>query len=126
MQLYDIEHWPDKFNSLLLHDFPSLDISVDASDASLSGFAVTLRWNPANSSQLGFINETVHVLVSFLLISLVLYACCTGFNRVSMEELRELKLFMQSPTVPYNTSAHLYPYSSLVHQLKSLMAHSEL
>ena len=42
-QIYDVEHWPETFNSLLLHDTPSLVISTDSSNASVSGFVVTLQ-----------------------------------------------------------------------------------
>jgi len=43
VQIYDVEHWPETFNTLLLHDTPSLVISVDSSNASVSGFVVTLQ-----------------------------------------------------------------------------------
>jgi len=46
LQVYDVEHWPETFNSLLLHDFPSIAISIDSSTASVSGFVITLAWNP--------------------------------------------------------------------------------
>ena len=44
VQVYDVKHWPDIFNVLLLHAFPSISISVGASVA--SRFVVTLRWHP--------------------------------------------------------------------------------
>jgi hypothetical protein len=44
LQIYDIEHWYENFNSLLLHDFPAVVISIDSSSASLSGFVITIRW----------------------------------------------------------------------------------
>ena len=89
LEVYDIEHWPETFNSLLMHDFPSLRISVDSSVASLSGFVVTLAWTPPvdASRQIGVV---VYILALTVLLGLVLYTCFMSSSipsaRVSLEQ----------------------------------------
>ena len=85
LEVYDIEHWPETFNSLLIHDFPSLCISVDSSVASLSGFVVTLTWTPpVDVSQR--IEVCVYIFALIMLLSLVLRTCFMGMARVSLEQ----------------------------------------
>ena len=89
LDVYDIEHWPETFNALLMHDFPSLRISVDSSVASLSGFVVTLTWTPpVDASQQ--IAVCVYIFVLTVLLGLVLRTCfisnCIPLARVSLEQ----------------------------------------
>ena len=88
LEVYDIEHWPETFNSLLMHDFPSLCISVDSSVASLSGFVVTLTWTPSvDASQR--IEVLVYISALTVLLCLVLRTCFMGIARVSLEQFAE-------------------------------------
>jgi hypothetical protein len=85
LEVYDIEHWPETFNSLLIHDFPSLCISVDSSVASLSGFVVTLTWTPpVDASQR--IEVFVYIFALIMLLGLVLRICFMGMAQVSLDQ----------------------------------------
>jgi hypothetical protein len=90
LEVYDIEHWPETFNSLLMHDFPSLCISIDSSVASLSGFVVTLTWTPpVDASQR--VEVFVYIIALTVLLCLVLHTCFLGISRVSLEQFADMQ-----------------------------------
>ena len=90
IEVYDIEHWPETFNSLLMHDVPSLRISVDSSVASLSGFVVTLTWTPPVDAS-HRIEVCVYIFALTVLLGIVLYTCFIGITRVSLEQFAEMQ-----------------------------------
>jgi hypothetical protein len=123
LQVYNVEHWPETFNSLLVHDFPSLRISIDSSANSLSGFVVTLQWDALLD-----ISQKVTVLVYFLtmfgLVCFVLHTSVTNFQNISIDHMRHIRdLYLNG----YNgTDTGLGGGSRLAEQLRSLITHSEL
>lgn len=124
LQVYDVEHWPESFNSLLLHDFPSLVISIDTSAASLSGFVVTLHWKPAvDLSQC--VGVFIHCLVVFILILCVMRSCWTNLEQVSLENLEYIRAlyFANGTSAEFGTYG---PSSLLTDQLRAVMSHGEL
>jgi hypothetical protein len=121
IEIYDVEHWPDSFNSLLLHDFPSLSISVDSSATSLSGFVVTLQWNPVMDIS-ARASAVLHIVVVSVFICIMLSACYRGFQTISVTEMAQIKNdYVSTGSRGENAST-----SSLAAQLRVLMAHSEL
>jgi hypothetical protein len=124
LQVYDVEHWPESFNSLLLHDFPSLVLSIDSSCASLSGFVVTLHWKPAvDMSQ--FIAVVVHCLVLFLVVLFVTHACWVSFLGMSTDNLEQIRAlyFLNGTTTGSGANG---TRSVLNDDLRAAMAHVEL
>jgi hypothetical protein len=89
LQIYDIEHWYENFNSLLLHDFPTLVISIDSSSASLSGFVITLHWTPPlDATQ--WIGTVVHILVMCIcLIAMGIY-CISDVHQIPHDEMSKI------------------------------------
>jgi hypothetical protein len=121
VQVYDVEHWPETFNSLLLHDFPSLVVSIDSSPASLSGFVVTLHWNPKVDIT-EYICDFVHVLVVCIFLFIVLNTCFICVRDVSLHDMEEmLEMYSRGNNSTSGTSSSL-----LTNQLRSVMTHSEL
>ena len=76
LQVYDVEHWYESFNSLLLHDFPTLLISIDSSSASLSGFVITIHWTPPLDTT-RCIGTFIHIVLMCLVL-FVLLSCCVS------------------------------------------------
>jgi hypothetical protein len=124
LQIYDVEHWPESFNCLLLHDFPSIVISIDSSGASLSGFVVTLHWKPAMD-----ISEYIGVFVhcSFLLIlsMIVLNSCWGNIQNVSTDSIEDMRMLYFGNNTTKGFGAH-GPSSSLTDELRNVMSHGEL
>ena len=85
VQIYDVEHWPETFNTLLLHDTPSLVISVDSSNASVSGFVVTLQWNPPVDLSRWF-GSVIHCLVMFVMIAMIARICADTLIQISLDD----------------------------------------
>ena len=90
LEIYDVDHWPETFNTLLVHDFPSIVISIDSSTASLSGFVVSIQWNPPVDKS-DCIRFSVHILFLCALIFYVACACSDNFERVSPESVEIIK-----------------------------------
>lgn len=126
LQIYDVEHWPESFNSLLLHDFPSIVISIDGSVASLSGFVVTLHWKQAVDIS-EFVAMTLHVFVVVLFIVCMLRACMLTMQLVPLEEVEAIRVvYFGNGTAHYNTFGTNTPSSVLTDELRSVMARAEL
>lgn len=129
LQVYDVEHWPETFNSLLLHDFPSIVISIDSSVASLSGFVVTLCWTPPVDIS-RCVCDIVHVFVFCLVLSMVVRACAMGLLQVSvddsMAQIRELYLHGSGRNGTTRDFGAYAPSSLLTDQLRSFITQSEL
>jgi hypothetical protein len=121
VQVYDVEHWPETFNSLLIHDCPSLVISIDSSSASLSGFVVTLYWKP-NVNLTESVCDFVHVLVMCICFSIALNTCFAWVRDVSLYDMEQM-LGMYSRG---NNSTSGMSSSLLTDQLRAFMTHSEL
>jgi hypothetical protein len=126
LQVYDVEHWPESFNSLLLHDFPSIVISVDSSDASLSGFVVTLRWSAAVDVST-MVSTVVHVVVVACMLCFTVRACLLAYAQVSPDEMvRIAQLYRAGATGTTRDLGAFAPPSPLTDELRRLMVHSEL
>jgi hypothetical protein len=125
LQIYDVEHWPESFNSLLLHDFPSMVISVDGSIASLSGFVVTLHWKP-DIDLSECVAMFVHVFVVSLLIVLTLRACLSNLHEVSLDSLQEIRDMYTAANGTARDFGGRTPSSVLAGDLRSVMAQAEL
>jgi hypothetical protein len=116
LQIYDIEHWYENFNSLLLHDFPTLQISIDSSSASLSGFVITIHWTPPLDAT-RWIGILVHILVMCLGLFVVLSYCTSAIQNIPHDELSKI-------WDVYRGIAHDGPYaptSLLADELRSVM-----
>lgn len=125
LQVYDVEHWPESFNSLLVHDFPSILISVDSSDASLSGFVVTLRWDAAVDIS-AMACAVVHLVVATCVLCLLARACFVSFALVSPHEmLRIAELCRAGPAAASRGFGAPAPPSPFTDELRGYMAHSE-
>jgi hypothetical protein len=124
LEVYDVEHWPELFNSILRHDFPSLSISIDSSVVSLSGFIVTLTWSPAvDASKL--IASAVYLTVLTVILCFVLRTCSVGMTRVPIEKLTQLTELYNGP-LNFSGPSHSKGSSLLADQLHALMARSDL
>jgi hypothetical protein len=124
LQIYDVEHWPESFNSLLLHDFPSIVISIDSSGASLSGFVVTLHWKPAVDFS-EFIGVLVHCSFLFVVIIVVLQACWGNMQNVSLQNIEDVRVLYLGNNTTKGFGAY-GPSSSLTDELRAVMSHGEL
>lgn len=132
LQVYDVEHWPEAFNSLLLHDFSSLVISIDSSSASLSGFVITLRWNaPVDFSE--YVGSIVHILVMFVFLCILVQTSIVHVEKVSstaMTEIRNSYLFGENYTATDGSTTRSFgantQASPLTDKLRSFMTHNEL
>lgn len=124
LQVYDVEHWPESFNSLLLHDFPSIVISIDSSDASLSGFVVTLRWRAATDVST-MASTVVHLVCVACVLVFMVRVCLSAYAQVSPHKMADIaNLYRVGST---GTSAVFAPPPSpLTDELRRLMVHSEL
>ena len=105
IQIYDVEHWPESFNSLLLHDIPSIVISIDSSTASLSGFVVTLHWKPSVD-----MSQCVGIFVHCLLLCcvIVFFVNLSGIHRTQLNKsIRISPAISRGPTTKmYQGPAH--------------------
>ena len=90
LQIYDVDHWPETFNSLLIHDFPSIVISVDSSVASLSGFVITIHWIPSIDRS-GCIHFFIHILFLCATVLYVANKCLVLFHGISVKSVQEIK-----------------------------------
>jgi len=124
LEVYDVEHWPELFNSILRHDFPSLSISIDSSVASLSGFIVTLVWSPPVDAS-KWIASAVYLTVLAVILCFVLRTCSVGMTRVPIEKLTQLTELYNGP-VNFSGNSHSNGSSLLAEQLHSLMTRSDL
>ena len=122
VQIYDVEHWPDVFNTLLLHDFPSIVVSFDTSTASLSGFAVTLKWG-SRINAYEWVSVIVHILFLLLLISLIVHSTLVSLQGVSIEEIERVHTMY---ALGKNTSIVEITPSLLTQHIRSILAHNEL
>jgi preprotein translocase subunit YajC len=122
LEVYDVEHWPESFNSLLLHDFPYLVISIDSSTASVSGFVVTLRWNQSPDIS-EWVSKTVHIIVMCVLLTTMVYFCYIRLQQVSVDELDRICSLYAGHNV--HESGVYGNSSSLADELRSVIAHSE-
>ena len=122
VEVYDVEHWPDSFNTLLLHDFPSMVVSFDTCAASLSGFVITLEWKQFVdvSQQVGVL---VHILVFALYLFGVVHTVLDSFHNVSHSDMQHMKEFYQ---MGRNGSSAEATSFLLAEQLRVVMAQSEL
>jgi hypothetical protein len=128
LQVYDVEHWPESFNSLLLHDFPSIVISIDSSDASLSGFVVTLRWRAATDVST-MASSVVHLVCAACLLCYMVRVCLSAYAQVSPHEMVDLANLYRAGangTSSRGFAAFAPPPSPLTDELRRLMLHSEL
>jgi hypothetical protein len=132
LQVYDVEHWPEAFNSLLLHDFSSLVISIDSSAASLSGFVITLRWNTPIDFAV-FVSNMVHILVMCVFVCILIQISIVHVEKVSsanMMDIRNSYLFGENYTATDGTTARSFGAntlaSPLTDKLRSFMTHNEL
>jgi len=122
VHVYDIEHWPDVFNTLLLHDFPSIVVSFDTSTASLSGFVVTLKWGSrVNASE--WVSAIVHVLFLLLCISLIVRTIIVSLQSISTEEVERVHAMY---TTGKNISIVEMTPSLLTEHIRAMLAHNEL
>ena len=127
LQIYDIEHWHENFNSLLLHDFPTLVISIDSSSASISGFVVTIHWTPPlDATQL--IGTVVHIFVISLSLFAVVYCCMSQMQRIPHDELS--KIWDIYCGITSDGTAHSFgvytPTSLLASELRSVIAQGDM
>jgi len=122
VQVYDVEHWPDVFNTLLIHDFPSIIVSFDTSTASLSGFIVTLTWrSPVNAS--AWISILVHILSMVICLSLVVRATLVSLHNISPDEIQRVQdLYMTTR----NSSTNMNESSLMVAHIRAVLQHNEL
>jgi hypothetical protein len=124
IQVYDIEHWPESFNSLLLHDFPSLVISIDSSTASLSGFVVTLHWKQSvDMSQC--VGVLVHCLVVCALIVFLVNTCWVNINNIPTETLEHIRVLYSANGTVGEFGVYRLP-SRLSDELRAVMSQGEL
>jgi hypothetical protein len=90
LQIYDVEHWPETFNTLLVHDFPSIIISIDSSSASLSGFVITIKW-ARQIDRSDSIRFLVYILFMCAMIFYVSNTSLAIFHRVSPEKIETIR-----------------------------------
>jgi len=121
VQVLDVEHWPDIFNTLLMHDFPSILISFDTSTTSLSGFTVTLRWRPKHDASL-CVGVFIHVLFMSLCLAMLVRVILASLNGVKVEEMQLVYGIYLNAT----NSAGASTPSLLTQHLRAVMVHSEL
>jgi hypothetical protein len=122
LQIYDIEHWYENFNSLLLHDFPTLVISIDSSTASLSGFVITIHWTPPLDAS-RWVGTCVHILVISLCLFAVLSCCVSQMQSIQHEEIAKIwDIYRGSEKngTAYSFGVHA-PVSLLAEELRSVM-----
>jgi hypothetical protein len=86
LQIYDIEHWYENFNSLLLHDFPAVVISIDTSSASLSGFVITIRWTPPLDS-FKWVCILAHIVFMMLGLLFVTSCCVSEMQHIEHSDM---------------------------------------
>jgi hypothetical protein len=126
LQVYDVEHWPESFNSLLVHDFPSIMISIDSSTASISGFVITMQWNPVTDiSQ--WVSIGVHICAMCVLLTTLTCLCFTALQQVSVDEIERIRSMY---ILGYNATVHEFgvygPSSLLTDELRAVMAHRDM
>ena len=122
VQVYDVEHWPDVFNTLLVHDFPSIVISFDTSTASLSGFTVTLQWKPAFDSS-ALVGAIVNIIFMLMCLTLMIVYILSSMRNVSTQEIEKVqKMYLFSR----NSSTGETPVSLLTEHLRNIMVNNEL
>jgi hypothetical protein len=126
LEVYDVSHWPESFNSLLLHDFPHIVICIDTSSASISGFVVTLRWNEStNISE--WVSVLVHVLVMGVLLTVMINLCVVQLKHVPVDELDRIRsLYAGSNNATMHEFGVYGPSSQLTDELRSVMSHNEV
>ena len=90
VQVYDVEHWSDIFNTLFVHDFFAIVISFETSTASLSGFTVTLRWKPVLDSS-ALVGAVVNILVMMTCLTVLVFAILASMQKVSKEEIEKVQ-----------------------------------
>jgi hypothetical protein len=123
IQIYDVEHWPESFNSLLLHDIPSIVISIDSSTASLSGFVVTLHWKPSvDMSQC--VGIFVHCLLLCCVIVFFVNMCWGNIQNIEIEKLKQIRL-VYAGVNGTGFGAH-DPPSILTDELRAVISQGEL
>jgi hypothetical protein len=122
VQIYDVEHWPDVFNTLLVHDFPSIVISFDTSTASLSGFTVTLQWKPAFDSS-ALIGAIVNIFVMLSCLSVFVVYILATMRSVSTHEIEKVQKMC---LLGRNNSTGETPISLLAEHLQNIMVNNEL
>ena len=124
VQVYDIDHWPESFNSLLVHDFPSIIISIDSSSASLSGFVVTIQWKPVvdRSDCIRFVS---HIIFLCVLIAYVSHACLANIESIPLNNIQEInEMYLSNSTAGHFGADG--PSSPLTDELRAVMAQGGL
>jgi hypothetical protein len=128
LQIYDIEHWHENFNSLLLHDFPTLVISIDSSSASISGFVVTIHWTPPlDATQL--IGTVVHICVILLGLFLVVCCCMSQIQSIPHDDLSkiwDIYRGISSDGTAHSFGVDTTPTSLLASELRSVIAQGDM
>lgn len=122
LQIYDIEHWYENFNSLLLHDFPTVVISIDSSSASLSGFVITIHWTPPLDA-FRWVGILAHILVMAL--GLLFVSSCYVSQMQSIKHENMSKIWDVYRGYDHNGTVHsFHDYSAtslLVEELRAVM-----
>ena len=122
IEVYDVEHWPDSFNTLLLHDFPSMVVSFDTSTASLSGFVITLEWKPfIDPSE--WVGVLVHITVFALCLLMIIRTVLESFHNISHSEMLNMQGFYQ---MGRNHSTDEVADFLLAEQLRVVMSQSKM
>ena len=122
VQAYDVEHWPDIFNTLLIHDFPSIVVSFDTSTSSLSGFVVTLQWRSVVDAS-AWVGAVVHILFMLLVLCMVFFAIWTSLQNITPDEMKRVHAIY---VLDRNSSTGEAPTSLLAEHLRVVMVNNEL
>ena len=122
VQVYDVEHWPDIFNTLLIHDFPSIVVSFDTSTSSLSGFVVTLQWRSVVDAS-AWVGAVVHILFMILVLCMVFFAIWTSLQNITPAEMKRVHAVY---VLGRNSSTGETPTSLLAEHLRVVMVNYEL
>ena len=122
VQVYDVEHWPDIFNTLLIHDFPSIVVSFDTSTSSLSGFVVTLQWRSVVDAS-AWVGAVVHILFMLLVLCMVFFAIWTSLQNITPDEMKRVHAIY---VLDRNSSTGEAPTSLLAEHLRVVMVNNEL
>ena len=122
VQVYDVEHWPDIFNTLLIHDFPSIVVSFDTSTSSLSGFVVTLQWRSVVDAS-AWVGAVVHILFMLLVLCMVFFAIWTSLQNITPAEMKRVHAIY---VLDRNSSTGEAPTSLLAEHLRVVMVNNEL
>ena len=122
IEVYDIEHWPDSFNTLLLHDFPSIVVSFDTCTTSLSGFVITLEWKPFMDAS-EWVGVFVHIIVFTSCLLILVRSVLKSFHNVSHSEMLNMQEFYQTGR---NNSTGDVASFLLAEQIRAVMSQSQI